>query len=164
MGERRLFINGLLIAAVIILLDQLTKWWIVEQVMNPPRVIPVTSFFNLVMGWNRGVSFGMFASDSPLNRWILPIIALAVVAALTVWMWRNTDRLITSAIALVIGGALGNVIDRIRFGAVADFLDFFFGSYHWPAFNVADIAITCGAGLLIFDSLFRNPESPKREG
>jgi signal peptidase II len=164
MGERRLFTNGLLVAAVIMLLDQISKWWIVEQVMNPPRVIPVTSFFNLVMGWNKGVSFGMFASDSPLNRWVLPIIALAVVAALTVWMWRNTDRLITTAIALVIGGAIGNVIDRIRFGAVADFLDFFIGSYHWPAFNVADIAITCGAGLLIFDSLFRNQESPKREG
>ena len=164
MGERRLFTNGLLVAIVIMLLDQISKWWIVEQVMNPPRVIPVTSFFNLVMGWNKGVSFGMFASDSPLNRWVLPIIALAVVAALTVWMWRNTDRLITTAIALVIGGAIGNVIDRIRFGAVADFLDFFIGSYHWPAFNVADIAITCGAGLLIFDSLFRNQESPKREG
>jgi len=163
MGERRLFTGGLLIAVVIMALDQITKWWIVEQVMRPPQVIPVTSFFNLVMGWNKGVSFGMFASDSPLNRWILPALALAVVAALTVWMWKNTDTLIGAAIALVIGGALGNVIDRVRYGAVADFLDFFIGTYHWPAFNVADIAITCGAGLLIFDSLFRKQESPKRD-
>lgn len=154
---------GIMIALTIAILDQLSKWWIVEKVMQPPQVIPVTSFFNIVMGWNRGVSFGMFASDSPYNQWFLSALAISVAIGLTVWLWKNDNLLIATALGLVIGGAIGNAIDRLRFGAVADFLDFFIANYHWPAFNVADIGISCGAALLIFDSLFRNQESPKKE-
>lgn len=154
---------GLGLAAVVMTLDQATKWWIVEVVMQPPRVIPVTPFFNLVMGWNRGVSFGLFGGDEGLNSWILALIALAIVVMLVLWL-RQAENLWTSAaIGLIIGGALGNVIDRLRTGAVADFLDFQVAGYHWPAFNVADTAITIGAATLILDSLFRTPERPKNE-
>lgn len=153
---------GLIIAAITIVLDQLSKWWIVFDVMNPPKVIPVFPSFNLVMGWNRGVSFGMFDSDSPLNQWLLIALALVVVAVLLVWMKRAENKLMGVSLGLIVGGAIGNVIDRIHFGAVADFLDFYYGSYHWPAFNVADTGITVGAVVLVLDSLFAGSESDKK--
>ncbi len=144
-------------------LDQGTKWWILEIVMQPPRVIPLTSFFNLVLGWNRGVSFGLFNSDSALNLWLLPFVALAIVVALLIWLSRVDGLLLGYAIGMVIGGAIGNVIDRLFRDqrAVADFLDFHFAGYHWPAFNLADTGITVGAAILIIDSLFMKPEKPK---
>ncbi|MBL6942384.1 MAG: signal peptidase II, partial [Rhodospirillales bacterium] len=123
--------------------------------------IAVFPSFNLVMGWNRGVSFGMFDGDSPLNKWLLIGLALIVVMVLLVWLKRAEDRLVGYALGLIIGGALGNVIDRIHYGAVADFLDFYIGAYHWPAFNVADAGITVGAVVLVLDSLFRGPEQNK---
>ncbi len=154
---------GLGLAAAVMGLDQATKWWIVEVVMQPPRVIPVTPFFNLVIGWNRGVSFGLFGGDSGLNSWILVLIALAIVVMLLLWLRRAETPWMAAAIGLIIGGALGNVIDRLVAGAVADFLDFHLAGYHWPAFNVADTAIAVGAAALILDSLFRPPEKPKKE-
>lgn len=155
--------TGLGIALVIFGLDQATKWWIVEQVMRPPRAIEVTSFFNLVMGWNRGVSFGMFNHNSAINAWLFTGLALVIVAVLLVWL-RKADRgLVGCAIGLIVGGALGNALDRLRFGAVADFLDFHVGGYHWPAFNVADSGITIGAALLLADALFSRAEKPKNE-
>ncbi len=153
---------GLGVAAVTVVLDQALKWWIVEHVMQPPRVIPVTPFFNLVMGWNRGVSFGLFNSDSPVNQWLLPLLAAAIVVALVVWLSRVTRRGLAAAIGLVIGGAIGNVIDRLRYGAVADFLDVHVAGYHWPAFNLADSAITVGAVVLVLDSLFGPAEKHKK--
>ena len=153
-SPRRIFVCGLSIAALVLVLDQLSKWWVVGTVMQPPRIIPVTPFFNLVLGWNRGISFGLFHGDSAFNVWGLPAIALIIVAFLLVWLWRSTDALLSVAIGLIVGGALGNVIDRIRYGAVADFLDFHALGYHWPAFNLADTGIAIGAALLIYDSLF----------
>ncbi|MEE8394284.1 MAG: signal peptidase II [Rhodospirillales bacterium] len=153
--------SGLIAAAAVVALDQATKWWVVENVMQPPRVIPVTSFFNLVMGWNRGVSFGLFNNSSDINAWIFTVLALLVVAVLMVWIYRVKAMLTALAIGLVIGGALGNVVDRLRFGAVADFLDFHLAGYHWPAFNVADASITVGAVVLVLESLFGGEEKPK---
>ena len=155
---------GLGLAATVMALAQATKWWIVDVVMQPPRVIPVTPFFNLVMGWNRGVSFGLFGGDAGLNSWILILIALAIVVMLVLWLRRAETLWMAAAIGLIIGGALGNVFDRLRAGAVADFLDFYVAGYHWPAFNLADTAIAVGAAALILDSLFRSPEKPKNEG
>ena len=153
---------GLLVAALVAALDQASKWWILSRVMDPPRLIPVTPFFNLVLGWNRGISFGLFNSDSALNAVILPLLAVAIIAALVVWLWRSERLLIAIAIGLVIGGGGGNVVDRLRFdGAVADFLDFHAAGYHWPAFNLADAGITVGAAMLIVDSLFIHPERHK---
>ena len=150
--------KGLGVALLIFGLDQATKWWIVESVMNPPRITPVTPFFNLVMGWNRGVSFGLFNQDSPYNVWILTAVALRIVVALVFWLRKAERQMVVFAIGMVIGGAIGNVVDRLRFGAVADFLDFHVAGYHWPAFNVADSGITIGAGLLVLDALFAGPE------
>lgn len=156
--SRPLF-TGLGIAAAIVVLDQLTKWWIVETVMKPPRVIEIAPFFNLVIGWNRGISFGLFNNDSPLNSWVLPLVTVLIVCFLAVWLVRARDSLISTALGLIIGGALGNLIDRVRYGAVADFLDFHALGYHWPAFNVADAAITVGAGVLVWESLFAREEA-----
>lgn len=145
---------GLVIALVLVIIDQLSKWLIVFDIMDPPRVIPIFPSFNLVMGWNKGVSFGMFNSDSHLNQWLLIGLALGVVVVLLFWLKRAENRRIALALGLIIGGAIGNVIDRANFGAVADFLDFYIVDYHWPAFNIADAGITVGAVILVIDSLF----------
>ena len=148
-------------AIAVIALDQASKWWILDHLMRPPRVIELTGYFNLVLGWNRGVSFGLFNTSSPINAWVLSAIALIIVAALAVWLGRARSPFLAVAIGLVIGGALGNVIDRLRLGAVADFLDVHAAGYHWPAFNLADSAITVGAVMLIVDSLFMGRENHK---
>lgn len=148
------FRKGLAVAAAVIILDQISKWWILGTVMQPPRVIPLTPFFNLVLGWNRGISFGFFDSGGWLSAWFLPLAAVAISAALAVWLYRVRHLRAAVCIGLIIGGAMGNLIDRLRFGAVADFLDFYAWGYHWPAFNLADSAITVGAVVLILDSLF----------
>lgn len=162
---------GLLLAAVVVVLDQLGKLWVVEGLMRPPGVentpfhtphaIEVAPFLDLVMAWNRGVSFGMFNNEGPYNALVLIVLALAIVAVLVVWMYRTRERLLVISLGLIIGGALGNVIDRIRFGAVADFIDVHIAGYHWPAFNLADSAITIGALLLLADALFGSGRSHK---
>lgn len=164
MRPSRAFVPGLGVAAAVVVLDQVAKWWILEVVMRPPRVIEVTGFFNLVLGWNRGISFGLFNTGEPWTQWALPAVAVAVAAALVVWMAR-VDRLgIGAALGLVVGGAVGNLIDRARFGAVVDYLDVHALGFHWPAFNVADAAITVGVAALVLDSLFAGPDRHKREG
>lgn len=145
---------GLGIALAVIVADQLTKWLMLNVVMEPPQLIVVTSFFNLAYVWNRGISFGLFNTDSPLNRWILPAVALLVVVFLLTWLRKAQHWLLITALGLVVGGAIGNVIDRALYGAVFDFLDVHAYGYHWPAFNVADSAITVGVCLLIVDSVF----------
>lgn len=157
-GGRALFIGGVL-AAVVVILDQLSKWVVLAHVMQPPRLIEVTGFFNLVLAWNRGISFGMFGGGA-LPAWALSLVALAIVAGMGVWLWRAGRGLVVLGIGMIVGGAVGNVIDRFRFGAVADFLDFHVMGYHWPAFNVADMGITVGAAILVLDSLFAAPDRP----
>ena len=163
MSARRHLRIGLGLAAAIVVVDQISKWWIVERVMQPPRIIPVTPFFNLVMGWNRGVSFGLFNSDTAV-AWVFIGLALAIVAFLAVWLAKADRTFVAVALGSVIGGAAGNIIDRIRFGAVADFLDFHAFGHHWPAFNAADTAISAGAVLLIIDALFEGSRSPRNKG
>ena len=141
---------GLVIAGTVVVLDQLTKWAILSWL---ERVIALTPFFNLVVVWNRGVSFGMFDSDGALAPWLLSGLAVAVVVALLVWLRRVEHPLPGAGLGLIIGGAVGNVIDRVRFGAVIDFLDVHALGWHWPAFNVADGAICIGAALLLVDGL-----------
>lgn len=153
-------LKGLALAAAVVILDQLSKWWILDVVMQPPRVIEVAPFFNLVMGWNRGVSFGLFNSDSSVNVWLLPLVVVAVTAALAVWLWRAERPWLGIGLGLVIGGAVGNLVDRLRFGAVADFLDLHAFGWHWPAFNVADSGITVGAAIILLESLFTREKKP----
>ena len=150
---------GFGLAALTIVLDQLSKHWILTSVMQPPKVIELTSFFNLVLAWNRGVSFGMFNQQSAYGPYILTGVAAVIVVALAIWLFTAESRFTALALGLVIGGAIGNVIDRLRFGAVVDFLDFHAMGYHWPAFNVADSAICVGAVMLVFESLFKSSES-----
>ncbi len=153
-----MFKLGLAVAAAILAFDQASKWIILDWVMDPPRAIEVTGFFNLVMVWNRGVSFGLLSNDSALGPWLLSGVALAISAGLTIWMYRAAHRLLAVSLGLVIGGAVGNVIDRVRFGAVADFLDFHVAGFHWPAFNVADSAIVIGVVLIMLDGFVNKPE------
>lgn len=160
LSARRL---GFALAIAVTALDQASKWWILTQVMDPPRVIPLAPFFNLVLGYNRGVSFGMFGSGADAGRWALVALALVIAMALAIWLWRTGPRLLGAALGLIIGGAIGNVIDRARIGAVVDFLDFHALGYHWPAFNVADMGITIGAAVLIFDSVFGGAPVPKSD-
>lgn len=146
--------TGLTAATLLLIVDQISKWIILTQAMSPPRVIEVTGFFNLVLAWNRGVSFSLFASDAAFMPYILSAIALLVTVGLFFWLRRQQNRLAALAIGLVMGGAVGNVIDRLRFGAVVDFLDFHLSGYHWPAFNLADSGITIGVILLLLESFF----------
>ncbi len=152
---------GLITALIVLALDQISKWYLLVLVMQPPRVIPVLPFFNIVSAWNRGVSFGMFDSGSPYSSWVLSALAIAIVVFLVNWLRKSDRKHISVAIGLIIGGALGNVVDRGVHGAVFDFLDIFIGRYHWPAFNVADSGITVGAVILVLDSLFSKAENGK---
>lgn len=173
-----------LLTAFIFLADQISKWWVVEQFIKPlalpdrtdPSATPfipwllnqgermpfarekILPFFDLVMVWNKGVSFGMFNSH-PSGPIILTIVALVIVAFFAVWMVRTPSGLVRLGIAMIMGGALGNVLDRLRFGAVADFLDFYvttgrWGELHWPAFNIGDSTICLGIAMLLIHSLF----------
>ena len=152
---------GLSLAALVIVLDQLLKWWIRTVVMDPPREIEVTSFLNLVMAWNRGISFSLFRSDWAAGPYVWAGLAVVVAVALGWWLGRVRHTLTAVALGLVIGGALGNAIDRLRLGAVADFLDFHWQGWHWPAFNLADSAISVGIVLLVAPGLFAAREGVK---
>lgn len=143
---------GLIVALLILVADQASKAPLLDLMARHPGGIEVTSFFNLVMVWNRGVSFGLFSHADDSRRWILILAAAAITLWLLVWLWRGPNRLVALALGLVIGGALGNILDRLRFGAVADFFDFHLFGWHWPAFNIADCAIVVGVGLLLLDS------------
>ncbi len=143
---------GALMAFLVVGLDQASKWWIVTSVMVPERQIEVTSFFNIVMVWNRGITFGLFGDSPVATRWVLTGVSVIIVVILAAWMWRTSRPWVAGALGAVIGGALGNVIDRVHYGAVADFLDFHMGQWHWPAFNLADSAIVLGGAVLILDA------------
>ena len=156
----------LALALIVFVLDQATKWLIVDIVMQPPRIIDVTGFFNLVLTFNRGVSFGLFGQNAATwQSYALSALALAIVAGLVVWLSRVDHWLPATAIGLVIGGAIGNTVDRLFRSeqAVVDFLDFYIGSWHWPAFNVADSAITMGVVLLLYDGLLNSSETGKND-
>jgi len=152
LGSIALVRLGLLIAAFIVALDQASKWWLLELMGRDPRVIEVTSFFNLVLGLNRGVSFGMFDS-AEMGPWPFLLLAAAITVALLLWLAKAGQRWTAAALGLIIGGAVGNAIDRVRFGGVVDFLDFHAFGRHWPAFNVADSAICIGVIMILIESL-----------
>lgn len=157
------------VAAAVIALDQLTKWAILTWVPLYDK-IPVNSFINITHQHNPGAAFSFLADASGWQRWFFTILAVIVSAAIVVWLWRiRRDKLLvlSSGLALVLGGALGNVIDRMRFGYVVDFIQVLIAGWPFPSFNVADSAITVGAALLIIDALFisgRTKAVPEGEG
>ena len=147
--------RGLMIAFLVLVLDQFHKQFMLHYVgMIDGRIIEVTSFFNLVMVWNYGISFGILNNGSSSNALILVVMALAITAFLVLWLKKAENKYQAYTIGMVIGGALGNATDRIIYGAVADFLDFHYKNSHYPAFNVADIAISVGVFLLVVESFF----------
>jgi signal peptidase II len=142
------------LSGLIIVLDQLTKLWVVSA-LKLGQSIELTSFFNLVFVYNPGAAFSFLSDAGGWQRWFFVGLALAVSAWLTLLIRQHaSERLLPLAAAMILGGALGNVIDRIRFGAVVDFLDAHAAGWHFPAFNVADSAISVGVALLIWQGLF----------
>lgn len=133
--------------------DFVTKWLILNVVMVPPRTIEIAPFFHLTLGFNTGVSFGMFQEIFLERPLLLAGISMAISAGFLVWAVRTPKPSETIGLSLIAGGAMGNVLDRMRQGAVTDFLDFHVGGWHFPAFNMADTMITIGALLLIVGSL-----------
>ncbi len=154
----KLGLSAYLLAAVVVVLDQASKFWILSVFDLPQRAsVPVAGPFHLTMVWNQGVSFGLLRAEQDLARWALAAFSIIVSIFLAAWVRNASRRLAAVALGLVIGGAVGNVIDRIRFGAVADFLDFSRLWFPW-IFNVADAAITVGIVLLLIDMLLQEKE------
>jgi signal peptidase II len=158
---------GLALLALTVVLDQLSKRWVVGYfeaappgagAMAPVPQRVVTPFFNLILTWNRGMSFGLFNRDSAWNAALFSVVAAVIVTALLIWLWRTESALVAAGIGLVAGGAIGNVIDRLRLGAVTDFLDFHWNDWHFATFNLADSGITVGVGLLLLDALLNRRE------
>ena len=147
---------GWALAVLILVLDQATKY-LVLQGLSDGRIVEVLPVFNLLLVWNPGVSFGLFNQSGELGRWLLIGLALAIGTGLILWLVVERRRSTRLAIWAVLAGAVGNVVDRIRFGAVVDFLDLHVGGYHWPAFNVADSAIVLGALVILFGALQGEP-------
>jgi len=141
------------LSGLVVILDQLTKY-VVQSTLSLHESIQVTPFFNLVFVFNRGAAFSFLSDADGWQRMLF--IALALAASVwIVWLLRKhpTQTLFCLALSLILGGAIGNVIDRVIYGAVIDFLDFHAFGYHWPAFNVADMGISCGAALLVWEAL-----------
>ena len=153
-GVSRLGWTAYVLALLIIVADQASKYWILEVFQLPLRPSThVAGPLSLTMVWNEGVSFGLLRAEQDLTRWALVVFSLAVAAFLAVWARKIEKPLLAIAVGLVMGGAVGNAIDRIRFGAVADFLDVSaLGFFPW-VFNIADAAINVGIGLLLIDML-----------
>ena len=157
---------GWLVAVAALLADQLSKNFLLYgldfRALGPAARIAVLPFFDLVMVWNRGVSYGLMQAGSFTGTLILTLFSLVAVIALSWWLTKAERRILGVGLGLVIGGSLGNVIDRILYGAVADFFHFYAFGHDWYVFNVADAAITIGVIVLLLDAFVR-PESGERE-
>lgn len=180
-------VPALFLVLIVVVADQFTKWWIMERLFrsdgtstlpllewltsvkgsdyNPTEryytPVALTTFLNIIMVWNKGISFGMFQNDSDLGVYMLISLALAISIVFIAWLALTNSRATAYGLALIVGGALGNVIDRFRMGAVADFLDFHYGNWHFPAFNLADSCITIGAALILLSSFLNRQKDDK---
>lgn len=158
---------GYLVAtAAVFLLDQATKAWAIRKLRFGGDIEVIPDFLNFAYAQNTGVAFSMFAENGDTGRWALSALAFLAASLVIYFFWRTprSDDRILGALALLLAGILGNVIDRVRLGFVVDFIDFQFGNWHYPTFNIADIAICTGAGLLILDMfLTRNDGKEKEE-
>lgn len=162
MGQKRTFSSGpasmwpwLGIALIIVLIDQITKVTI-TRLFTFGESLPVTSFFNLVLTYNPGAAFSFLAGAGGWQRWFFTAVAVIAVITILYLLKRHAgQKMFCWALALILGGAIGNLIDRVLYGHVIDFLDFHLKGWHWPAFNVADMAIVGGAALFVLDELRR---------
>ena len=159
-GTRR-FITWISVALLVVAADQATKWAIVEWVQLYGKV-PINSFINLTHHQNTGAAFSFLAGASGWQRWFFVVLATGVSVVIAGWLWRIRTEgplVLMAGLSLVLGGAIGNLIDRARLGYVTDFIQVWFGTWAFPSFNVADAAISVGAALLIIDALFLGGES-----
>lgn len=154
-GLRRL---GLLAALAAAVTDQATKAWALAALWPPyGEGVALLPVLNLRLGFNTGVTFGMFRESAAADAvWVLVAAKLLVVAFLARWLWRTASRAEALGLGLVIGGAAGNILDRVARGAVTDFIDAHYGGWHWPTFNMADVAIVCGVATLVLGGLRRS--------
>lgn len=145
---------GWIVALVTLVLDQASKLWLLFvfdlPVREPVRVAP---FMDLIVVWNRGISYGLFQQHSDLGRWGLVVFSIMAAIGLSIWMSRAGERFLAVSLALLVGGAIGNAIDRAAYGAVFDFVHLHWGTWSWYVFNVADAAIVAGVAGLLYDSL-----------
>lgn len=149
----------LVLAALVVVLDQASKAWVLASFHYMESQI-VTPFFNLVLVLNPGASFSFLAEAGGWQKWFFVVLALVISVWLLGMLRRHAaERLLPAALAMILGGALGNVIDRLRFDAVVDFLDFHVAGYHWPAFNVADSAISVGVALMLWHQFHHGKET-----
>jgi len=149
------------LATLALAVDQISKT-VILLVMEPPRVIPVTPFFNLTLGFNEGASFGMLSGLMQGKPWAMIALTGVIIAVVGGWAFRAKTGLQRAGLSLILGGALGNILDRIRQGAVTDFLDFHWAGWHWPTFNMADVAVVTGAMLIFFTAFPRRDKAPAR--
>ena len=154
--------DSFILALIVLVLDFITKRW-VEDSLFVGQHIPLTSFFNLVLTYNAGAAFSFLSDASGWQRWFFTIVS-AGASVLIIYLLRKhaAETLFCIALSLILGGALGNLWDRLTLGGVVDFLDFHIAGYHWPAFNVADSAISVGAVLLVVDSFQRKDEESEK--
>ncbi|MGK2741503.1 signal peptidase II [Tepidicaulis sp. LMO-SS28] len=147
---------GFAVAVAGFLADRLSKWWLLDVYAITDRGrVEITPFFDLVMAWNKGVSYGLFSAETWVGRAILIGFAVLVTVALGLWLARVARPLMAVSLGLIIGGAVGNVYDRVKFGAVADFFSFHIDDvFYWYIFNIADVWIVLGVGLMLYDALF----------
>ncbi|QND74951.1 signal peptidase II [Tardiphaga robiniae] len=154
--------SGLIAAIVVLILDQATKLWLLYAFdLGHRGLVRITPFFDLVLAWNTGISYGWFSDSGPTGQVVLVAIKAIAVVALAVWMAKSETRLATIGLGLIIGGAIGNAIDRFAYGAVVDFallhVEIAGKTYNWYVFNLADVAIVAGVAALLYDSFFTVP-------
>ena len=157
------FGRGVGTAIAVVAADQLSKHVLLAhfgETACVDRREQVTGFFDLVLTCNHGMSFGLFSAGSRLSVPLFSVAAAVIVAVLLFWLWRVASDTLATAIGLIVGGAVGNVIDRLEFGGVVDFLYFHLGAWYWPAFNLADSAICVGVFLMLFEGLLSRRREP----
>lgn len=151
---RRPFAAGIAAVLATIVVDQFVKWWFLGPFgIAQKGAVPVTPFFDILLVWNRGISYGLFQQDGQTGRLVLIAVSVLVSALLLVWLWRVRDLRPAVSIGLVAGGALANALDRLLYGAVVDLFHFHVGDFSWYVFNLADAAIVAGVAGLLYDSL-----------
>ena len=149
---------GFATALIVLVLDQASKWWVLHGLDLPAlQRVRITPFLDFTMVWNPGVTFGLLRQGGDWGPWLLAGVALVVAALLCVWMRRAERRFTAVALGAIAGGAVGNVVDRLRFGAVVDFIHLHAGGYSWYVFNVADSAVVCGVAALVIEGLLPRP-------
>ncbi|MGE3333738.1 MAG: signal peptidase II [Rhodospirillaceae bacterium] len=164
---------GLACAAIGVIADQASKYYMLEHVFRPegvtetpfasPVVIDILPVFQFHLSWNEGISFSLFNSGTETAVALLLAVTIAITIVMTVWMWRTPRSWLQIGLGLIVGGALGNIIDRASIGAVADFLHVYWQDWHFPTFNIADTCITIGAIIVLLDALFERPHDGKQE-